>query len=186
MYQISDERNPAGIRTTWQNYLDGIHEATVTAGAPQPYEAVAEGVRSLGSRLGLSGSTFPVEDLIPMLERYAFEHQRGVGPPTWVVDIFLDLQVPYESIFSALENMFYNDDMPFRGRNKRYVADNTLYITQRWFQESSRGGERKLFGGEANVSGIQETLGMLMQNGLEPGKQAECGELIRRISYMLT
>ena len=152
---------------------------------PQPYEAVAEGVRSLGSRLGLSENTFPIADLLPMLERYAFEYQRGVGPSTWVIDTFLDLRVPYGSIFPVLESMYYNDDMPFRGRNKRHVADDMLYVAQRWFQESSRGGERKLFGGEADVADMQETLKELMQNGLEAGKQEECRDLIRRIDHLL-
>lgn len=141
-------------------------------------------MRSLGTRLHLSESTFPISDLVPMLEKYAFEYQRGVGPATWVVDIFLDLQVPHETILRVLEAMFYNDEAPFQGRNRRYIGNDMLYLVQRWFHDSGRGGGR-VFGGDSNALAISQTLLMLQQNGMDEDKAEECQSLRIRIEQML-
>ena len=184
IYQAADHRNPTDVRATWQNLLERTHESTVERGEPQPYEAVVESIRSLGSRLNLSSSTFPVSDLVPMLERYAFEHQRGLGPPTWVMDTFLDLEVPYEAIWPVLGNMFYNDEVPFHGRNRRYIANDLLYVAQRWFQDSSRGSDH-LFGGEPNPSEVLEMLMVLERTALDQEKAQESQVLRMRIEQML-
>ena len=132
-------------------------------------------MRSLGNRLALSEFTFPIADLVPLLERYAFESQHGVGVDTWVVDTFLDLQVPHETLFSVLEGMLYNDEAPFHGANRRVIAGDMLYVARRWYGETARTG--RVLGSEANVAGVLAALGTLMANGLV-GQQAEdCREL---------
>ena len=68
-----------------------------------------------------------------MLSRYAFEYQRDVGPPTWVIDIFLDLNVPHETLLTILEAQFYSDEIPFRGRNRRYIARDIAHVIRLWF-----------------------------------------------------
>lgn len=60
IYQVADYRNPADIRATWQNLLESIHKDTEAAGSPLPYEAVSEKVRSLGVKLSLSETIFPI------------------------------------------------------------------------------------------------------------------------------
>ncbi len=119
-----------------------------------------------------------------MLEKYAFEYQRGVGPSTWVIDIFLDLQVHHESLLPVLEAMFYNDEAPFQGRNRRYIGNDMLYLIQRWFHDSGRGGGR-IFGGDTNALAISQTLLMLQQNGIDEDKAEECQALRMRIEQML-
>ncbi len=121
---------------------------------------------------------------MPLLEKYAFEHQRGVGPPTWVIDTFLDLQVPHESILPVLEAMFYNDEAPFQGRNRRFIANDMLYLIQRWYQDSGRSGGR-IFGGDSNALAISQTLLMLQQNGIDDDKAQECQVLRMKIEQML-
>ena len=184
IYQAADHRNPADIRATWQNLLDRAHEETASRGEPQPYEAVIEKVRSLGTRLNLSETMFPVADLVPMLERYAFEFQNGVGPKTWVLDTLIDIGVPFESLYSVLEGMFYNDEAPFQGRNRRYIANDILYVVQIWFQDSSR-GTGQILGGDTNAVAISQTLQMLQQSGLDEQKAEECQVLRMRIEHVL-
>ncbi|KAL9125231.1 MAG: hypothetical protein Q9217_005533 [Psora testacea] len=187
IYQIADHRNPADIRATWQNLLGRTHEETLqrpTDERPQPYEAVIEKVRSLGTRLNLSETMFPIPDLLPMLERYAFEFQNGVGPETWVIDTLLDIGVPYESLFPVLEGMFYNDEAPFQGQNQRYIAADIVHVVKRWLQESSR-GKVKLLGGEANAAAVSQCLLMLQQSGLDGRRGEECRELRVRIEHLL-
>ncbi|KAL9099539.1 MAG: hypothetical protein Q9163_004978 [Psora crenata] len=187
IYQVADHRNPADIRATWQNLLGRTHEETVqrsTDQGPQPYEAVIEKVRSLGTRLNLSETMFPVSDLLPMLERYAFEFQNSVGPESWVIDTLIDIGVPYETIFAVLESMFYNDEAPFQGRNRRYIAADIVHVVRLWFQESSRGKVRVL-GGEESAAAVSQCLLMLQQSGLDARKGEECRELRFRIEQLL-
>ena len=141
-------------------------------------------VRSLGTRLNLSETMFPVPDLLPMLERYAFEFQNGVGPETWVVDTLLDIGVSYESIFPVLEGMFYNDEAPFQGRNRRYIAADIVYVVKLWFQDSSR-GKGGILGDEGNAVAASQCLLMLQQSGLDGRRAEECRELRVRIEQLL-
>lgn len=100
------------------------------------------------------------------------------------MDLFLELQVPYESIFPVLEGMLYNTVAPFDGRNRRYIAADMLHLLQRWFHDSSRGGA-KVFGGDANAAAISETLQLLQQTGLDAERMEECRALRVRIEHVL-
>jgi len=184
IYQAADHRNPSDIKTTWQNLLERVHEEAADRGEPLPYEAISEKVRSLGNRLNLSESMFPMSDLVPMLKRYAYEFQNNVGPETWVMDTFIDVQVPYESLVSVLEGMFYNDEAPFQGRNRRYIANDLIYVISLWFRETSRGAEA-VFGGESNAEGVSQLLQVLMQSGLDEQRGQQCQALRLRIEHTL-
>ncbi|KZF25382.1 non-repetitive nucleoporin [Xylona heveae TC161] len=184
IYQAADHRNPADIISTWQNLVTATHQNTVEQGDAQPYEAVAECVRRLGLRLNLSDSTFPISDLLPMLEKYAFEFQRGVGPSSWIVDSFLDLKVPYETLFSVLEGMFYNDEAPFQGRNRRYIANDLFYVIKRSYLESGRSGG-PIFGDDTHAISISQTLLALQQSGMDEQRSEECQALRFKIEQLL-
>jgi len=119
-----------------------------------------------------------------MLERYAFEYQRGVGPPTWVIDIFLDLQVSFETLVAVLEGMFYNDEVPFKGRNRRFIASDMLHIIVRWFAESTQFGTAP-FGGEETAVAISQTLQVLQQHGLDERQTQECQMVRMKIEQFL-
>jgi len=120
-----------------------------------------------------------------MLEKYAFEYQRDVGPPHWVMDTFIDVGVPFETLLSILESMFYNDEAPFQGpRNRRVIAHDMIYVIQRWYEDGIR-SNTKVFGGEANQAAISETLSVLMQNNIGEAKANECRILRARIDQLL-
>lgn len=126
---------------------------------------------------------FPVSDLIPMLERYAIEFQNGVGPETWVMDTFIDVGVPFESLYPVLEAMFYNDEAPFQGKNRRYIANDIVYVVKLWSQDRSRGAGEML-GGEGNAATISATLQML-QPTLDARRAEENRMLRMKIETML-
>lgn len=184
IYQAADHRNPADIRSTWLNLLDRTHEETVGRGQALPYEAVSEKIRSLGNRLNLSESMFPVPDLVPMVRKYAYEFQHEVGPETWVMDTFIDLEVPFESLLSALEGMFYNDEAPFQGRNRRFIANDLIYVIGQWYRESSRGAG-VVFGGESNAENMSQLLQVLLQSSLDEQRAEQCQALRMRIEHTL-
>lgn len=153
--------------------------------APRPYEVIAEKVRSLGTRLNLSETMFPIYDILPLLEKYAFTQQRNVGPQTWVIDTLTQIGVPFETLFPVLEGMFYNDEQPFHGRNRKVIAEEILYVVTLWIQETSRGKERVL-GGEQNAEAVSQMLLLLQQSGgLDANRAEDAGNMRRRIEYML-
>ncbi|KAL5340402.1 Non-repetitive/WGA-negative nucleoporin C-terminal-domain-containing protein [Aspergillus crustosus] len=184
IFYIADHRNPADIRSIWQHLLQGLHDETATRGSPQPYEAVIDKVRSLGSRLRMSETIFPIPTLIPMLERYALEHQRNVGPPTWVIDTFFDLGVPHETIYSVLESMYYTDEAPFHGSNRRIIARDLLYTIEHWFHDTVRLGG-VVFGSDVIAERVVEMLVLLQQGGITAEQMAVAHELRARISDIL-
>ncbi|MCJ1419694.1 hypothetical protein MMC32_006050 [Xylographa parallela] len=183
IYQAANHRNPIDIKNTWRNLFEKTHQEAVDNGTAYPYEVVADTVRSLGTRLGLSESTFPIADLVPLLERYTFESQRGIGPSTWVVGTFLDLHVPCETLFNVLEGMLYNDEGPFHGVNRRIISGDMLYVAQRWYADTARTG--RVLGSEANAEGVLAALATLMTNGLIGQQLEDCRELRGKIEQRL-
>lgn len=119
-----------------------------------------------------------------MLEKYAFEFQRDNGPPTWVIDTFLDLQVPYESILRALENLFESSEAPFHGRNRRVISNDLIYVIQRWYQDTERAGGR-ILGGDSSAQDISQLLLRVQTSGLGEQKVEECCALRMKIEQML-
>jgi nuclear pore complex protein Nup155 len=186
IFFLADYRNAADIKTTWHHLVHDLHAVTVERGSPQPYEAVVEKVRSLGSRLRMSETVFPVRELVPLLERYSLEHQRNVGPDHWIVDLFLDLGVAHESIYAVLEAMYYTDEAPFQGPYRRFIAADLLYLLEGWFQETMRLGGM-VFGSDVVAERVSETLLLLQQGAAVNGADIEgqSRDLQRRILDIL-
>lgn len=113
-----------------------------------------------------------------MLLRYSYEYQRSIGPPTWVSDIFLDLSVPHETLVSILEAMFYNDEVPFRGRNRRFIVVDMLHVLQKWYAESAQTGGR-VFGSEENALAVGDLLREVLESGGQSGLTEEMVEECR-------
>ncbi|KAK2759529.1 hypothetical protein FQN54_003008 [Arachnomyces sp. PD_36] len=181
---LADHRNSTDIKAMWQSLLQDVHEETVERGHPLPYEAVIEKFRSLGGRLRMSETTFPVPLLLPLLERYVLEHQRGVGPETWVIDLFLDLQVAHESIYSVMEALFYNDEPPFHGSNRQHIGRDLIYLIQRWFYDTVRVGGA-VFGSDTLAARVSEMLLLLQQSNMGDEMTHVCQELRLKIEQVL-
>ncbi|KAL2847471.1 Non-repetitive/WGA-negative nucleoporin C-terminal-domain-containing protein [Aspergillus pseudoustus] len=184
IFYIADHRNPADIRATWQHLLQDLHDETLARGSPQPYEAVIQKFRSLGARLRMSDTVFPIPALLPMLERYALEHQRNVGPPTWVIDTFFDLGVAHETIYSVLESMYYTDEAPFHGTNRKVIARDLLYTIEHWFHDTVRLGG-VVFGSDLIAERVVEMLVLLQQGGITQEEMQVAHELRARIQDVL-
>lgn len=134
--------------------------------AQQPYEAVVNVLREMSHRLKNSEATFSPSMLVPMIETYALEHQNGVGPPNWVVDLFIQVNFPFEIILGLLQEMYQNEVAPFVGRNKHVLADHMIYTCEQWYQDCIRSNKR-LFGSEENAMEIQQILHHLSENSAQ-------------------
>ncbi|KAJ5216574.1 non-repetitive nucleoporin [Penicillium cinerascens] len=186
IFFAADYRNAADIKATWANLIQDVHEITETRGTPLPHEAVIEKVRSLGSRLRMSETVFPIRELVPLLERYSLEHQyhRQLNRTHWVVDLFLDLGVPHESLYGVLEAMFYTDEAPFHGSNRRIIAADLVYLLNAWFMESARPGGT-VFGSDVMAERVSETLVLLQQGGGSQDIVEASQELRHRIAELV-
>jgi nuclear pore complex protein Nup155 len=166
IFECANHRNEADINSTWQYYLDYTHSKVADDPAnttQQPYEAVINMLREMSQRLKNSEATFSPLTLIPMIENYALEQQFGVGPPTWVPDLFIQVGFPFETILSTLQTMYMGDIAPFTGRYKHVLADHMVYVCEMWYKDCMRANSR-LFGSEENAAGIVEVLEMLQGN----------------------
>lgn len=168
IYHIADHRDASQVKQTWQQLLQATHDRTIAKGEPLPFEAVASEVRSLGLKLRTSESTFPVATLLTILERYAFEHQRNEAPPHWVVDIFLSLEIPHERLYDVLETMFFTNEHPFVGSNRRFIADDLIYIISGWFHDTTK-VSGVVFGSEPAAERVEELLTVMLQNAQVAG-----------------
>ena len=185
IFFLANHTNTADINETWKHLIDDVHKKTEVRGSPQPYEAVIEQLRSLGSRLRSSDAVFPVQVLIPLLETYSLQHQRQAALNHWIVDLFLDLDVPHQTIFGVLEAMYYTESVPFTGANRRFIANDMIYLLEIWFYETSRVGGL-LFGSSQVVEQVTETLDLLQQGPeTTPEVRERTADLRRRIVELL-
>lgn len=180
IYNVADHRNPADISATWQALIEQTHLETVASGEALPYEAVALKVRTLGARLHRAEATFPIAILLPMLERYAIEHQRGVGPEHWVLDLFLDLDTPHEALLPLLEQLYYSGEAPFNvPRNRRLVAGEVVSLALSWYVASERRGDSAAFGSEEVAAGVEAMLAQLVVAGDVEERHREDVDVLR-------
>ena len=98
IYQVADHRNPADIKASWEQLINNTDDEAIAIADRLPWEAVGDKVREMGKRLQVADATFPVQTLLPLLERYAIAAREHHPPPTWPIDIFLDLDIAHESL----------------------------------------------------------------------------------------
>lgn len=175
IFHISDYRDATTIKQTWQQLLESTHEqavanangeaGTVTGPNATPYETIAETVRTLGGRLRMSETVFPVPTLIDMLENYNIRQQASNSNVPeelvhWVPEIFIELGVPYELIYDVLETLYFTtlQDSSSNSRQKRVVLSDLLHVIERWLQQSYSRTNQTLFDGESGQARIQELL----------------------------
>lgn len=188
IYAVADHRDIMQIKTTWQQLLQSVHDEATARDTAQPYEVIAEKIRTLGNRLRLTESIFAISLLLPMLERYAYVYQRDVGPSTWIIDLFLELQMGCEKLFDVLESMWYANEAPFQGRNRDSLGNDLIYVIEQWLHQTTKGGGI-IFDSDAGAVRVDQMLQTLLQTGAQGGLDEagiqRCRLLRERIAQML-
>lgn len=179
IYQVADHRNAADIKASWEQLISSTHDRAVAEANNYPYERVGDKVRDLGQKLNLADATFPIQVLLPLLERYAINPQEfPPESPTWAVDIFLSLGVPHETLLPVLEQVYYGNEHPFTGSKRKVVAGHMVYVVGEWVKESERRGERVLCGSEENASLVSDCLASLLRGrDLDAARRREAESL---------
>ncbi|KAI6786142.1 hypothetical protein KC327_g19266, partial [Hortaea werneckii] len=176
----ADHRNPADIKASWDQLVQSEHDRSIAEGdLAHAYERVGLKVQDLGRRLGLSDATFPIQILLPLLERYAIEPQEAMPPPTWAVALFLELDVPHASLLPVLENMYYGNEHPFTGSKRKVLAGHMVFLIAHWMRESERRGERVPLGSEESAALASDCLASLVRSrDLDPERKREAEEIV--------
>jgi nuclear pore complex protein Nup155 len=158
IFEAANHRTPTDINTTWQYYLQSVHQKVVDDpnATQHPWEAVVNVIREMGPRLGYSQLTFSPSMLIPMIEAYAINNPNN-APANWVPDLFLHVKFSHEAIVGTLQNLYYNEVQPFVGGNKRPLAEHILYVCQQWYNDCAR-NNKAIFGSDDNAREIDNVL----------------------------
>ncbi|TVY71410.1 Nucleoporin [Lachnellula suecica] len=181
IYECADHRNDADVAGTWTQLIENTHikvNDDPDAGQ-QPYEAIITTLKDMADRLNHSERTFNPSILIPMIERYAFEYQQGVGSRHWVPDLFMEVGFPHETIVATLQGMWYSNNPPFNDHRKRILAEHAVYVCDQWYEECVRTNTR-LYGSDENAQEISELLGLLGAD-LLPVERNKVEQLQRKI-----
>lgn len=164
IYQLADYRNSSDIAGAWQNLVQAEHDAAEARADVVPWEVVSEKVRSLGRRLELSETTFPIPIVLPILLQYMFAHPAPGRNETWAIDLLSDLGVSYETILGVLESLFYRKtETAWAGTRHEAVARLMVYVSRKWLEQSGRGGGI-LFGSDENAVAVADVLGAVLDD----------------------
>ncbi|GAA5918079.1 hypothetical protein JCM8208_001213, partial [Rhodotorula glutinis] len=100
IFHVSDHRDPFLVTATWEAILSRAQEEQ----PENPVDAVAAKVTQLGQRFHTSDVSFPLAELIALLERFSFE-RKSDARPGWVALAIRDAGVPFEAIYSVYEEL---------------------------------------------------------------------------------
>ncbi|KAK6340747.1 hypothetical protein TWF696_009071 [Orbilia brochopaga] len=154
IFQGADYHGTHEIKRVWQALLQKLHDEAAADPTKYPHEVVSDEFRNLGHRFSLSEYIFPPEDLVPMLEIYAAENVPDTMHSSWVPQTFLDAGVSAELLLRILDGMFYRDEVPFSGSNRKKLVRDAVYVADKWFRSAlKRRGKTTLFGGGEQVEG---------------------------------
>jgi nuclear pore complex protein Nup155 len=165
------------IRHTWSNLVEQIHRKAVADHQTAPWEVVALKVEDIGRRTSLNENVFPVNIILQLLLQYDIEfythepssrHNNSGSAQelahnsnlTWPIDVFLKLNAPFEYLVATLEALWYAQEPPFTGRNRKLLVKWLVYLIEQWGVTSRRTGA--LFGGAENAIGLAELLRVVL------------------------
>ena len=171
IYHAADHRNIPDIRNTWSNLIDQVHRQGRSDGAAQPWELVALKAEEIGRRVNMNENVFPVNIVLQLLLQYDLEYythdaqarSRDVtfnANLTWPIDILVRVNAPFEYLVATFEALWYANEAPFAGRNRKLLAKWGIYTIEQWGRASRRSGI--LFGSPENAIGLAEFLRVLL------------------------
>ncbi|CAO2652872.1 Nn.00g022830.m01.CDS01 [Neocucurbitaria sp. VM-36] len=172
IYHAADYRNVPDIRHTWSNLVEQVHRDAINEQQTAPWESVALKVEDIGHRVNLNESVFPVNVVLQLLLQYDLEfytHDANAANAqnlalnanlTWPIDVFLKLNAPFESLVATLEALWYAQEHPFAGRNRKLLVKWIIYSVEQWGAVSRRTGA--LFGGAENAIGLADLLRVVL------------------------
>ncbi|KAJ4989911.1 non-repetitive/WGA-negative nucleoporin [Stagonosporopsis vannaccii] len=173
IYHAADHRSIPDIRNTWSNLIEQVHRQALAAGVAQPWESVALKVEDIGRRVNMNENIFPINIVLQLLLQYDLEYythdananSRGLtvnANITWPIDVLVRLNAPFEYLVATFEALWYAQEAPFSGRNKKLLVKWSIYTIEQWGIISRRSGA--LFGSAENAIGLAEFLRVVLSS----------------------
>lgn len=148
-----------------------MHKQGLSERSAQPWESLALKVEEIGRRVNMNENVFPVNIVLQLLLQYDLEFYAHDNSPatrdhipnaniTWPIDVLVRLNAPFEYLVATFEALWYAQEAPFNGRNKKYLVKWTIYTIEQWGIVSRRSGA--LFGSAENAIGLAEYLRVVL------------------------
>lgn len=134
VFRASDHRDSMEIISTWTALLTKVDATSEDKG--EAYKAISSTVQKLGQQFRLQEFVFPLEFLVPYLEKYKFE--RAPEPPNgWTTETFLNAGVSCEALYGLLQDMLERREYPFDS-DKAYkmLVGDIIYLLNRWISDA--------------------------------------------------
>ncbi|KAF2877656.1 Non-repetitive/WGA-negative nucleoporin C-terminal-domain-containing protein [Massariosphaeria phaeospora] len=184
IYHSADYRNLSEIHATWTNVVEQTHQQALQNSHTAPWEMVAFTVEHIGRRVNLNENVFPVNIILQILLQYdirEYVHDAALARSStrllcpnvhWPINVFVNLNAPFELIVATLEAVWYAQEAPFVGRERRLVVKWIIYTVERWHDVSRRTGAP--FGSIDNAIGLADCLRVVLGSG-ELARDSEDG-----------
>jgi nuclear pore complex protein Nup155 len=102
-------------------------------------------------------------------------------PLDWTTSLFLDLGISHEAVVTTLEDLFYNQEPPWREKKiKAAIAKLLAADIGRWCEESRRVGG-VAFGSEESGVAAAAMVRSVLEQGVLGGRDKEQVERIRDV-----
>jgi nuclear pore complex protein Nup155 len=157
--------------------IEQIHRKAVGDHQSAPWEIVAMRVEEIGHRTNQNENVFPVNIILQLLLQYDIEFythetsQRNLSAGSaqdlapnanlqWPIEVFTKLNSPFEYLVATLEALWYAQEPPFTGRNRKLLVKWIIFLVEEWAASSRRSGA--LFGGPENAIGLADLLRVVL------------------------
>ncbi|GAA6024169.1 hypothetical protein JCM10207_005590 [Rhodosporidiobolus poonsookiae] len=133
IFHVSDHRDPFLVTASWEAILARAQEAQ----PDHPLDAVAAKVTQLGQRFHTSDVSFPLPDLVALLERFSYD-RKAEARPGWVAFAIRDAGVPYEALFAVFDELMTAKVPPWHtSAGLTFLAADTTELLTSWLAEAS-------------------------------------------------
>ncbi|GAA5823999.1 hypothetical protein JCM11251_003374 [Rhodosporidiobolus azoricus] len=133
IFHVSDHRDPFLVTATWEAILARAQEAQ----PDNPIDAVAAKVTQLGARFHTSDVSFPLPDLLALLERFSYEN-KAQARPGWVPLAVRDAGVPFEAIFMVFDELMTAKVPPWHtSAGLTFLANDATELLSSWLAEAN-------------------------------------------------
>ncbi|GAA5858950.1 hypothetical protein JCM8547_007170 [Rhodosporidiobolus lusitaniae] len=132
IFHVSDHRDPFLVMATWEAILARAQESQ----PDHPLDAVAAKVTQLGQRFHSSDASFPLSELVALLERFSYD-RKAESRPGWVAFAIRDAGVPYEAIFAVFDELMTAKVPPWHtSAGLAFLASDVAALLSSWLAEA--------------------------------------------------
>ncbi|GAA5897156.1 hypothetical protein JCM5296_002241 [Sporobolomyces johnsonii] len=133
IFHVSDHRDPFLVTATWEAILARAQDEH----PDDPLDAVAAKVIQLGHRFHTSDVSFPLPDLIALLERFGYE-RKAESRPGWVALAIREAGVPFEAIFAVFDELMTAKIPPWHtAAGLAFLAADVAELLSAWLSEAN-------------------------------------------------